>query len=147
MRVRMQGVTLIELVIVIVIIGILASIAIPTYSEYVLRTHRVEGKSALLKLAAAQEQYYLQNNTYATAAKLTTAPPGGLGIPATTENGWYTIAIADGANAAGYSATATAAGSQTRDSKCTSFTINQLGQKTATKSGGGDATDDCWLKK
>jgi len=147
MRVRMQGVTLIELVIVIVIIGILASIAIPTYSEYVLRTHRVEGKSALLKLAAAQEQYYLQNNTYATAAKLTTAPPGGLGIPATTENGWYTIAIADGANAAGYSATATAAGSQTRDAKCTSFTINQLGQKTATKSGGGDATDDCWLKK
>ena len=147
MRVRMQGVTLIELVIVIVIVGILASIAIPTYSEYVLRTHRVEGKSALLKLAAAQEQYYLQNNSYATAAKLTTAPPGGLGIPATTENGWYTIAIADGANAAGYSATATAAGSQTRDSKCTSFTINQLGQKTATKSGGGDATDDCWLKK
>jgi type IV pilus assembly protein PilE len=143
----MLGVTLIELVIVIVIIGILASIAIPTYSEYVLRTHRVEGKSALLKLAAAQEQYYLQNNTYATSAKLTTAPPGGLGIPATTENGWYTIAIADGANAAGYSATATAAGSQTRDSKCTSFTINQLGQKTATKSGGGDATDDCWLKK
>jgi len=143
----MQGVTLIELVIVIVIVGILASIAIPTYSEYVLRTHRVEGKSALLKLAAAQEQYYLQNNTYATATKLTTAPPAGLGIPATTENGWYTIAIADGANAAGYSATATAAGSQTRDSKCTSFTINQLGQKTATKSGGGDATDDCWLKK
>lgn len=147
MRVRMQGVTLIELVIVIVIIGILASIAVPTYSEYVLRSHRVEAKSALMKLAAAQEQYYLQNNTYATASKLSTAPPGGLGIPATTENGWYTIVIADGANTAGFTATATSAGSQTRDTKCVTFTINQLGQKTATKSGGADASDDCWLKK
>jgi type IV pilus assembly protein PilE len=147
MRVRMQGVTLIELVIVVVIIGILASIAVPTYSQYVLRSHRVEAKSALMKLAAAQEQYYVQNNTYATAAKLSTAPPGGLGIPATTENGWYTIAIADGASTAAYSATATAAGSQTRDTKCASFTINQLGQKTATNSGGSDATDECWLKK
>jgi type IV pilus assembly protein PilE len=143
----MHGVTLVELVIVLVIVGILASIAVPTYSEYVRRTHRAEGKSALLKLAAAQEQYYVQNNTYATAAKLSTAPPAGLGIPATTENGRYTLAIADGADATGYTATATAAGSQLKDTQCASFTINQLGQKTATKSGGGDATDECWLKK
>jgi len=143
MRTRMNGVTLIELMIVIVVVAILASIAVPSYRSYVLRTHRVEAKTALLNLAAAQEKFYLVNNTYATNAQLDDAPPDGLGLPATTENGWYTIAIANGANAAGFTATATAAGAQTADGDCATFTINQLGQKTATKSG-GSASTSCW---
>jgi type IV pilus assembly protein PilE len=139
----MTGVTLIELMIVIVIVAVLASIAVPSYRSYVLRSHRVDAKTALLNLAAAQEKFYVQNNTYATNSQLTTAPPSGLGLSATTERGWYTIAIANGANAAGFSATATATGSQTADDDCATFTINQLGQKTATKSGGGASTV-CW---
>ena len=137
MRNRMKGVTLIELMIVIVIVAILASIAVPSYRSYVLRSHRVEAKTALLNLAAAQEKFYLQNNTYATNAQLTAAPPNGLGLSATSERGWYTIAIANGANAAGFSATATATGTQAEDSHCASFTINQLGVKSATNT-------DCW---
>jgi len=140
MRNRMKGVTLIELMIVIVIVAILASIAVPSYRNYVLRSHRVEAKTALLNLAAAQEKFYLQNNTYATNSLLTTAPPSGLGLAATTENGWYTVAIANGANAAGFSATATATGTQTADGDCASFTINQLGVKSAT----GDKPTVCW---
>ena len=143
MRNRMKGVTLIELMIVIVVVAILASIAVPSYRSYVMRTHRVEAKTALLNLAAAQEKFYLSNNTYASNAQLTTAPPNGLGLSATTENGWYTIVIADPANAAGFSATATAQGAQAADTACASFTINQRGQKTATKSGGADSTV-CW---
>lgn len=139
----MAGTTLIELVIVLVVVAILASIAVPGYRSYVLRSHRVEARTALLNLAAAQEKFYLTNNTYATNAQLTTAPPNGLGLSATSERGWYTIAIADGANAAGFSATATANGSQTADSGCASFTVNQLGQKTAARSGGGASTG-CW---
>ena len=143
MRNRMTGVTLIELMIVIVIVAILASIAVPSYRSYVLRSHRVEAKTALLNLAAAQEKFYLQNNTYATNSQLATAPPGGLGIPATTEGGWYTVAIANGASAAVFSATATATGTQTADSDCASFTIDQLGVKSAKKSGGSPSTV-CW---
>jgi type IV pilus assembly protein PilE len=139
----MEGVTLIELMIVIVIVAILASIAVPSYRNYVLRSHRVEAKAALLNLAAAQEKFYVQNNTYATNTQLTTAPPNGLGLASTTENGWYTVAIANGANAAGFSATATATGTQTEDGDCATFTINQLGVKSATKSGGGASTA-CW---
>ena len=140
MRNRMKGVTLIELMIVIVVVAILGSIAVPSYRSFVLRSHRVEAKTALLALAAAQEKFYLQNNTYATNSLLTTAPPSGLGLAATTENGWYTVAIANGANAAGFSATATATGTQTADGDCASFTINQLGVKTAT----GDKPTVCW---
>jgi type IV pilus assembly protein PilE len=137
------GMTLIELMIVIVVVAMLASLAVPGYRSYVLRTHRVEARTALLNLAAAQEKFYLVNNTYATRLQLTEAPPDGLGLSATTENGWYMIAIADGADAAGFTATATATGSQTADRDCTTFTINQLGQKTATRSGGGVSTA-CW---
>ena len=143
MKHHSQGVTLIELIIVMIVVGTLVAIAVPSYRQYVLRTHRTEAKSALMNLAAAQEKFYLQRNRYATNDELDDAPPDGLGLTATTENGWYTIAIADGANAAGFSATATATGSQTADGDCATFTINQLGQKTATKSGGGASTA-CW---
>lgn len=130
------GMTLIELMIVVVIVAVLASIAVPSYRSYVLRTHRVEAKSALLALAAAQEKFYTQNNRYAEDDELTTAPPDGLGLPDTTENGWYTIEIGE-ADADGFDATATAAGSQEQDAHCAEFTINQAGVRDATN-------DDCW---
>ena len=132
-----RGMTLIELMVVVVIVAILASIAVPSYRQYVIRTHRVERKTALLNLAAAQEKFYLQNNTYADTGEHDDAPPAGLGIPTTTENGWYTVAIANGANAATFTATATATGTQAADTDCTSFSITALGVKTATST-------KCW---
>jgi type IV pilus assembly protein PilE len=143
MRIRVKGVTLIELMIVIVVVGTLAAIAIPSYRSYVLRSHRTEAKTALLALAAAQEKHYVVNNTYAAAGVLSSAPPTGLGIAATTERGWYTIAIT-AATAAGFTATATATGAQTADRDCAVFTINAQGARTATRSGGGDTSTLCW---
>ena len=89
-RFRMHGVTLIELLIVIVVIGILAAIAVPSYRNYVLRAQRTDAMSALLRVAAAQEKFYLQNNTYADDDALADDPPAGLGI-SSTENGWYDL--------------------------------------------------------
>lgn len=142
MRIRAKGVTLIELMIVIVVVGTLAAIAIPSYRSYVLRTHRTEARTALLALAAAQEKHYVVNNTYAANAVLATAPPTGLGLAATTTGGWYTIAIT-AADAAGFTATATATGTQTADRDCAVFTINSVGARTATNSGGTNSTV-CW---
>jgi type IV pilus assembly protein PilE len=136
MKSRSRGITLIELVIVIIIVGLLAAIAIPGYRQFVLRSHRAEAKTALMNLASAQERFYLQNNTYATNALLATAPPTGLGLSTTSENGWYSIAITGG-DATSYSATATAISGQAADTYCATFTINQLGAKTATNA-------DCW---
>jgi type IV pilus assembly protein PilE len=134
MRWNSRGFSLIELMIVVAVVAILASIAVPSYRQYVLRSHRTEAKAALLNVAAAQEKFYLQNNTYTTA--LTDAPPAGLGIAATTRNGYYTIAIG-GANVTTFSVTATATGTQTQDTRCLTFSINELGVKTATNA-------DCW---
>jgi len=136
MRNKARGFTLIELMIVIVIVAVLAAIAIPSYRQYVLRTHRAEAKRTLLDVATAQEKFYLQNNTYADPSALGTAPPGGLGIANTTEHGYYGVAITAGGVSA-FSATATAQGGQADDSRCLTFTINQAGSRTATNA-------DCW---
>jgi type IV pilus assembly protein PilE len=135
-RKQQAGVTLIELVIVVVIVGILAAIAVPSYRQYVIRSHRVEATTALLGLAAAQEKFYLQNNTYTT--ELEDSPPDGLGIPATTEKGFYDLEIT-AADEDGFSATATATGGQADDSHCAEFTLDQAGTKTATST-------DCWSR-
>jgi len=138
-----RGMTLIELMIVVVVVAILASIALPSYRQYVLRSHRVEAKSALLNVAAAQEKFYLQNNTY--TENISDAPPDGLGITdfdadtdgVQTENGWYTISIDEGADAETFTVRAVAIGDQEADTDCAAYSLNATGLKTATK-------DKCW---
>lgn len=136
-RSKMRGITLVELLTVVVIVGILASIAVPSYRNYVMRTQRTDATAALLRLAAAQEKFYLQNNTYTTdvtaaGLNLTAA------APLTSEHGWYTVTVA-AADATGYSAAATpvAGGAQASDTHCTSFSIDETGKRGATNT-------DCW---
>ena len=60
-----KGFTLIELMVVILVIGILASIAIPSYREYVIRGHRRAAQVAMMEIAARQQQYFVANRAYA----------------------------------------------------------------------------------
>ena len=60
---KMQGVTLMELMIVIMIIGILAAVAYPNYRDYAARAKRNEAKAALLQIATNQERFYLQQSS------------------------------------------------------------------------------------
>ncbi len=128
--------SLIELLVVVALIAILTVAALPSYRAYAVRAHRVEAAAALLALSAAQEKFYLQNNTYAT--ELTDAPPDGLGLQAVTAGGFYDIEI-DSADAAGFGATATAKGGQADDTHCALFTIDQTGARSAT-------SPDCWSR-
>ena len=57
-----------EVMIVVVIVGILASVAFPSYKAYVDRAKRSEGKTLLLEAAARQERYYFDNNQYTIVA-------------------------------------------------------------------------------
>lgn len=143
---RQRGVTLIELIIVVIIIGILASVAIPSYRAYVIRSQRADAKDALLALATAQEKHYLQCNSYATAiAGATDCAAGELNAPDASKNGWYDLAIVAG-DATGFtiSATAAAAGNQFQDTACRSFRVTDRGVRTAFDSGNADNSAECW---
>jgi type IV pilus assembly protein PilE len=135
-----HGVTLIELMIVLLIVGLLASIAVPSYRQYILRSHRVEAQTVLMNLAAAQEKHYLVCNTYTdeleAATDVACDAPRGLGLAAETENGWYTITI-DDADAETFTATATAAGNQADDVDCTTLSIDAAGRREAENA-------ECW---
>lgn len=141
MRVQQRGITLIELMTVIVIIAILASIAVPSYRNYLLRAQRTEATTALLRLQAAQEKFYLQNNAY--TANVDGVPPAGLGLPDVTERGFYAIAVALDDDDQTYRATATpvAGAGQADDTKCTEFSVTNAGERGAEGPGG---MEQCW---
>ncbi|RZM02652.1 MAG: type IV pilin protein, partial [Variovorax sp.] len=63
-RRRQAGFTLIELMIVVAIVGILATIAYPSYRESVLKGRRAEARTALLELMQQQERYMTQRGAY-----------------------------------------------------------------------------------
>ena len=144
---RQTGMTLIELMIVIMILGIIVGVGIPSYRGYIMRAHRVDATSALLRLAANQERFYMQNNTYASNAELAAALPAGLGIPG-TDHGYYnlTIAAAGAGLAVGYTASASVVvgESQGADQDCWVFTVNEMGLRTAATQGAADNTGVCW---
>ena len=150
-RSRQIGITLMELLTVMVIVGILAAIAIPSYRTYLMRAQRSDATAALLRVAAAQEKFYLQNNVYATQAQIGNAPPAGLGVPvsggvALTERGYYQLVLNSANTALDFTVTATpiAGGPQVKDTSCATFTINQQGTRGATNGSSGDTTASCW---
>jgi type IV pilus assembly protein PilE len=140
--------TLTELMITVAIVSILASIVYPSYRNQVLRSHRVEAKNALLQVQVAQEKFFLQNSRYAgnaacAATELTAASnAGGLGVSATTTNGYYTIVLCSPSTTT-YNVTATAAGAQASDSTCKKFIIDNTGAQSSQNSA-GSASTGCW---
>ncbi len=144
---KTTGFSLVELLVVMVVLGIIMAIGVPGYRQYMQRANRTDATTTLLRIAAAQERFYIQNGTYASNAQLAPAPPAGLGI-AGTERGYYNLVIAPGPGglATGYTAWALikAGEAQADDVNCAGFSINERGQRTAVDSGGGDRTDDCW---
>ena len=143
------GFTLVEIMTVVLLLSILMGLSIPGYRQYVRRANRTDATTDLLRLAAAQERFYLQNGTYATNAELTPAPPAGLGFTGgKTKRGYYNIAITVGTNTR-FTATATAAGGgkQADDRDCETFRINESGLREAAPNGGSytaASAEKCW---
>jgi len=132
-----KGLTLIELLIVIVIIGILAAVAIPTYTGYMVRARRADAKTALEQIRAAQEMWRAEKGCYAqdgvncqgnplagtAEAKLQNT----MGAPATTISIYYSWSFTvKTANA--FTAQGTPVSTQSADGW---LAINQNGDKTS----------------
>jgi type IV pilus assembly protein PilE len=142
---KQKGFTLIEVMIVVVIVAILAAVALPSYTQYVERTRRVDAREALTRLATIQERFFFQNSRYTTDGSDLGGVAGNAGWP--SPEGWYTITLTNnGCNADvcdNFTFTATAVGAQAGDDTCQTFTIDQTLRQRATGTG-GDTTDKCW---
>ena len=127
---RPAGFTLIELMIVVAIIGILAAIAVPAYSEYVTRAKRADGKAGLLAVQLAEEKWRANHTSYGSSTDI--------GISSSPDS-HYAITYT---NIGAGTYTVTAAPSFT-DGKCKNLVINQAGTKSVT---GTDSVANCWGK-
>ncbi len=145
-----RGFTLIELLVTVSIVALLATLATASYRQYLRRANRVDATATLLRIASAQEKFYLQNGEYADAGVLADAPPAGLGI-AGTEHGHYLldITLPAGGAVVGYAATALVDenGAQSDDTECWAFAIDERGVRTAWTREGDTSetvTASCW---
>jgi type IV pilus assembly protein PilE len=132
MRSRWRGLGLIEVLVVLAIMGILASVLLPGYQEHVLKSYRAEAMQALLKVAGLQEMLLVDQRRY--SADMTE-----LGFAAKqffTESGRYKISAV--ITEQGYQLKAQAQQAQTEDKSCQIFLLNSYGQKSS------EPSSACW---
>lgn len=143
---RQSGITLIELMVVIVIIGILAAVAYPSYTDNVRDSRRAECTGALSSLANAMERFYSVNGDYlgAAAAGANTGAPAvyTATCPADGGDATYNLTIA-AATASTYQLRATPVGAQAND-ECGSLSLTSTGVKGVIGADAGVTWQDCW---
>jgi type IV pilus assembly protein PilE len=129
---REEGFTLIELMIVVVVIGILSSIALPSYTQYVMRASRTDVKSILLENAQFLERFFTTNNTYVGASLPNTVAPKG----ASGDSVRYDISFSVTPSLSGYVMQAVPVNGQLSDT-CGTLTLSSTGAQTP-------GTQGCW---
>ncbi len=136
---KIKGFTLLELLITLLIIGILATLAYPTYTHLQYRAHRADGQIALLTTAGYLEHYFGMYNTYLGANM------SEINAPTESAKGFYRINIPeDQLTPTSYLITATPQKNQQKDTSCGVLAINNLGQKGREINGQFVVDGGCW---
>ena len=141
---RSQGFSLIELLIAVAIIGILAAIAIPMYSDYVTRSRRTDGQATMMQVAQELERCYTQFSSYDSVdssgvyyCKVTPLLASG------KDSGKNFYKIKGTIGSTKFTLTATPQNAQADDTDCATLILTHLGEQSATNATGDDE-DSCW---
>lgn len=150
---KQEGFTLIELMIAVAIIAVLIAIALPAYNQHIITAKRSLARAELIKVAARQEQFFVNNKKYASTTLADLGYGGvtyavnsqGDAIGAAAADRVYVIrlAAAPAATATSYTLEAVPQLEQVKDIKCKTLTLSSLGVKGLT--GGATGTvAQCW---
>lgn len=139
-----SGFTLIEILIAIAIVGILAAVAVPSYTSYLDKAKRPDAINGINRIAQAQERYYAINGRYARNL-LGTHLPDNVALQ-TSPDGYYSMATTNSDETVGddFTITATRKAAESSDTECNIFTLTDLGIKSAVDSSSNDTTTQCW---
>lgn len=138
-----RGFTLVEMLVVVAIVTVLATVAVPVYRDQLIRSRRADAQALLMDVAARQESYYRDNRTFTTdMTKL------GFGSdPVIAPGGHYSIDTAAGATASiatSFIATATRLDTQLADTRCGDFTINSERVTGVVNHSTSNPERECW---
>lgn len=136
------GFTLIELMITVSVVGVLSSVAYPSFVDQVQRVRRTDAVVAMMQVQWAQERWRSNSTSYGSLAQI--------GVSGTSSAGYYNLQVISN-TANGYDVLATAAGAQARDATCARLRLSMQGANPVYTSGPDASTSNspdinrkCW---